>query len=261
MQSRDKIIRFYKGTSGEEIVGKILDTAEIANKTRKYRITDFMDPYGAEIAEVVSAHFPELQVAFDGGYFGAERQCAIFIHEDFTAEPIVPLNVIKATWNEKFARLSHRDVLGAITGLGIDRNQIGDLLVSLGQVKIICTAKIAPFLLNNLQYIGSTSVSCCEDTLDSIAPKEERCKEITSTAASMRLDAIAAIGYSTSRSKMAAVIEADRVKVNWQPAKSSSQMLKEGDIISIRGRGRVEIVSVNGKSKKGRTIVTLKRYI
>lgn len=261
MADRDKIIRYYKGTEGEEVVVKLLNSVEAVNKSRKYRISDFLDPFGQEIAETVAAQYPGIRVDFNGGYIGAERQCACFIHEDFAGEPIYNLACVEAQWNDKFYRLSHRDVLGSLMGLGIKRETIGDLLISLGQVKIICTDKIADFIKDNLVKIGNAAVSCSLGDLAGIAPKEERCKEITSTVASLRIDAIAAAGFGTSRSKMASLIEADKLKLNWQAVKSSSQTVKEGDIISTRGRGRLEIAQINGTTKKGRTVVVLKRYI
>lgn len=261
MADREKIIRFYKGTEGEEIVIKLVDAAEAVNKTRKFRTTDFLDPYGCEIAETVAAQYEGISVNFSGGYIGAERQCACFVHEDFMGKPAYNIAVIKATWNDKFYRLSHRDVLGSLMGLGINRNQVGDLLVTLGCVKIICTQKMADFILQNLVKIGSANVSCELDDLAAIAPKEERCKEITSTVASLRIDSIAASGFGSSRSKMANNIETDKLKLNWQSVKSASQAVKQGDIISIRGRGRLEVAEIRGKTKKGRTVVVLKRYI
>ncbi len=261
MAEREKIIRFYKGTEGEEIVIKLVDAAEAVNKTRKFRTTDFLDPYGCEIAETVAANYDDIKVDFNGGYIGAERQCACFVHEDFKGTPSFSISVIKASWNDKFYRLSHRDVLGALMGLGIKREQIGDLLITMGMVKIICTAKMADFILQNLTQIGAAHVSCEIDSLDSIAPREEHCKEITSTVASLRIDSIAAAGFGSSRSKMAANIDTDKLKINWQSVKSASQAVKEGDIISIRGRGRLEVAEIRGKTKKGRTVVLLKRYI
>lgn len=77
----------------------------------------------------------------------------------------------------------------------------------------------------------------------------------------MRLDVVAAAGFGVSRSKMAEDIQIDKVKVNWQEAKSSSQSVKAGDIISMRGRGRVEVCEVFGQTKKGRTSVLLKRFM
>ena len=97
--------------------------------------------------------------------------------------------------------------------------------------------------------------------LDSIVPREERCKEISATVASLRVDSIAAAGFGTSRSRAAADIEADKLKLNWQSVKNVSQAVKEGDVISLRGRGRLEVAEVRGQTKKGRVGVLLKRYL
>ena len=120
---------------------------------------------------------------------------------------------------------------------------------------------MVPYFLENLKDIGSAGVTVTEDDLAAIAPKEERCKEIRATVASLRIDSIAASGFGSSRSRAAADIAADKMKLNWQPVKSASQTVKEGDIISMRGRGRLEVAEVRGQTKKGRTVVVLKRYI
>ena len=91
--------------------------------------------------------------------------------------------------------------------------------------------------------------------------KEERVKDIRATVASLRLDILAAAGFGLSRTKMAEEIEAQRVKVNWKENDSPAAHLKQGDIVSMRGRGRMEVVTVGGQTKKGRTVVELKRYI
>ena len=261
MADREKIIRFYKGTDGEEYAARLVDNAEAVNKTRKFRTSDFLDPYGQEIAETVAANYDSIHVEFEGGYSGAERQCAVFIHDDFPGKPAFDIKVICVSWNDKFYHISHRDVLGALMGLGIDRRNIGDLLIDSGNAKIICTDKISDFIINNLTAVGSATVSCKYDDLADIPAREERCREISATVASLRIDSIAAAGYGSSRSKMTSDISADKLKLNWQPVKNPSQTVKEGDIISMRGRGRLEVYQIRGKTKKGRTGILLKRYI
>lgn len=261
MTEKEKIIRYYKGTNEEEVALHLIGIVEAVNKNRKYRLSNFLDPLGQEIAEIIKNHYPDIKLDFSGGFIGAERQVAIFCHEDFLGEAIKNISCVKITWNDKFNRPTHRDILGAIMGLGIKREMIGDILISLGQSKILCLDTMADFLINNLTKVGSTQVSCEKDTLDSIMPKEEKIKEITSTVASLRLDSVAATGYGTSRSKMSTLIGQDKVKVNWQSAKSSSQNIKLGDMISIRGRGRLEVAEVRGTTKKGRYVIVLKRYI
>lgn len=258
---KEKILRFYRGTEGEEVAVKLADLAEQALRSQKFRLSGFLDPYGQEIAETVRANFPGLRVDFFGGYRGAERQRAMFLDASFGGKPSYELAVIKATWNGQFTRLSHRDVLGSLMGLGVERDCIGDIIATGSFAKIIVDGKMVEYLLANLARIGSTGVSCELDDLSSIAPREERCKEIKATVASLRVDSIAAAGFGSSRSRAAADIAADKLRLNWQPVKNASQTVKEGDVLSMRGRGRVEVAEVGGQTKKGRTAVLLKRYL
>lgn len=259
--AREKIIRFYKGTEGEETAVRLVDLAGQALKNHKYRLSGFLDPYGQEIAETIAASMDGIHVEFDGGYAGAERQRAAFVHEDFAGTPVFEIAVVKAEWNGQFTRLSHRDVLGSLMSLGVERECFGDIIATSGFAKILTDKKMAEYLLENLSRIGEAGVTCMLDDLGSIAPKEERCKEIRATVASLRVDSIAAAGFGSSRSRAAADIEQDKLKLNWQPVKQASQTVKEGDVLSMRGRGRLEVAEVRGQTKKGRTSVVLKRYL
>lgn len=260
-EQKEKLIRFYKGTEGEEIVIRLVDLAENVQRTQKFRLSEFLDPFGQEIAETVAANYGSIRLDFAGGYQGAERNRALLIHEDFAGTPTgFDIDCIRATWNGQFARLSHRDVLGSLMGLGIERGTIGDLLVTNDAARIICDSKMAEYLLANLTQIGPVGVKVERVALEDIPAKEERVKEIRATVASLRIDAIAASGYGCSRSRAAADIAADKLKLNWQAVKGASQSIKEGDIISMRGRGRLEVAEIRGTTKKGRTVVVLKRY-
>ena len=261
MSNRDKILRYYHGTEGEEVAIHLIEAAEQAVKTGKFRRTAFLDPYGQEIAEVIAANYPELTVSFDGGYMGAERQRAIYRDRTFDVDVPWEISVVKASWGGGFYHLTHRDSLGALRGLGMDRSVQGDFSIREGEVKIICDEKMVDFLLREVVQIGAVKVTCERDALEHIPPKEERVKEIRATVASLRVDSIAAVGFGMSRSRAASDIEADKLKLNWQSVKGSSQAVKVGDVLSMRGRGRLEIVEITGTTKKGRTGVYLKRYI
>lgn len=261
MTNREKILRYYKGTEGEETAIKLVDAAEQAMRTQKFRRTGFLDPYGKEIAQVVAANYDGLQVSFSGGYQGAERQRALFCHEDFPVATSWEIAVVRAEWNDVYEHLSHRDVLGALMGLGLERETLGDIFITAGNARILVDEKIAPVLLTDCHEIGAAHVQCVLDDLTAIAPKKERCKEIRATVASLRADSIAAAGFGMSRSRAAADIAAEKLKINWQTAKGASQAIKEGDVLSLRGRGRLEVAEVRGQTKKGRTSVFLKRYL
>ncbi len=259
--AREKLARFYRGTEGEAVAVRLIDLAEQAVRSRKFRVSDFLDPFGMEIAETVAANFDGISVTFDGGYPGAERQRAAFVHQDFGGAPSFDVAVVRAEWPAEFARLTHRDVLGALMGLGVERDAIGDILVSSGVARVLTGAKMAEFLLTEWSSIGAARVRVEADSAEAIAPREERTKEISATVASLRADSVAAAGFGVSRSRAASDIEAEKLKLNWQPVKSAAQTVKEGDVLSMRGRGRVEVVEVRGKTKKGRIGVSLRRYL
>ena len=261
MDAKEKIIRYYKGTEAEKSAVKLVDFATQALKNRKYKLSGFLSPFEQETAGTIANSLGGLKVEFDGGFFGAERQRAAFCHEDFEGTPVFEISVIKAEWNGEFARIGHRDILGSILGLGIDREVVGDIIATKDFARIIVDKKMVDYFFANLNKIGNVSVKVEIDELENIAPKEERVKEIKSTVASLRIDSIVAAGFGMSRSKAAAEISAEKVQLNWQTAKNSSQSIKAGDILSMRGRGRLEVSEITGQTKKGRIGVLLKRYL
>lgn len=258
--SREKIIRYYKGTEGEQTAVKLVDFAEQALKNSKYKLSGFLTPFEQEMANTIANSLGDLHVEFDGGFIGAERQRAAFCHTDFAGTPAFEIAVIKAEWNGEFARLSHRDVLGSILSLGVNREIVGDIIATKEFAKILVDKKLADYFVANLKRIGDCGVETSLDELSSIEPKEERVKEISATVASLRADSIAAAGFGMSRSKMAAEIDAEKIKLNWQTLKNAAQSVKQGDILSMRGRGRLEVAEIRGQTKKGRIGVLLKRF-
>jgi len=261
MSDREKILRYYRSSGDGDLAAKLLDLAEGALRNRKYKVSDFLDPYGYSIAETIAAHYDRLELLAEGGYSGSERQKAAFVTEDFLGKVDFAITALSATWDFRYYHISHRDVLGALMGIGIKRDVIGDIIMTGEGCQIIVDAPMVEFIVRNLTMIGAAMVNICEISLSEIAPREEKVKEIRTTIASLRLDVVAAAGFGTSRSRMASEIAADKIKVNWQDAKNSSQTIRAGDIISMRGRGRVEVCEVLGQTKKGRISVLLKRFI
>lgn len=258
---REKIIRYYKASGNDDIAVRLVDLVEIVLKNRKYKISEFLDPFAFTIAETVAIHYENVRLVADGGYQGAERVKAGFVNTDFLGEVNFGIKAIIVKWDKRFYQLSHRDVLGAIMGLGIKRESFGDIIMIPDGCQLLVDETMSDYILQNLVEIGAAKVSCSEISLSEVAPREERVKEIRTTIASLRLDVVAAAGFGVSRSRMAEEIAAQKVKLNWQDAKNSSQAVKAGDIISMRGRGRVEVTEVLGETKKGRISILLKRFI
>ncbi len=261
MSDREKILRYYRASGEDQTAAKLLDAAEWVLRSRKYKVLDFYDPYGYSIAETVAAHFGQIEILSSGGYSGAERQRVAFIHPEFRGQADFMLAALQFSWDARYYHLGHRDVLGAVLGLGIKRELIGDIMMLGDRAQMVVDTSIAQYVQANITQIGAAAITAEFIELSEIAPREEKVKEIKTTVASLRLDVIAAAGFGVSRSKMADEIAADKIKVNWQQVKSSSQTLKQGDVISMRGRGRVEVYEVVGQTKKGRTSIFLKRFI
>ncbi|MBC8014848.1 MAG: RNA-binding protein [Sporomusaceae bacterium] len=261
MSEREKILRYYRGSGDGDLAARLLDLAENAQRNPRYKVSEFLDPYGYSIAETVAAHCSNLELISNGGYPGAERVKAIFVNKEFRGTPDLDAEALAVKWDERYYQLTHRDVLGALMGLGIKREIIGDIIMCGPGCQIIIDASLASFVSQNFNVIGAAPVLVSSLSLSDIAPREEKMKEIKTTVSALRLDVVAAAGFGTSRTTMSDEIGIGKLKVNWQDAKNSAQSIKAGDIISMRGRGRVEVCEVLGQTKKGRVSILLKRFM
>lgn len=194
-----------------------------------------------------------------GGYDGAERCVAAFGSGCNEAE--FPIAIIKAEpAAPKFAdKLSHRDFLGSLMGLGIKREVLGDIVIADNIGYIFCLANIAQYIINSLDKVKHTNVKCTlaselPDTAKSLPEDEEI------NAASERLDVLAAAVYRLSRSEVKEFFVNRRVYVNSRMCENFSYIPKEGDVISVRGKGRFIYCGVLGKTRKGRLICNVKIY-
>lgn len=261
MSEREKILRYYRGSDDGDLAARLLDLAEATGRNRKYKVSEFLDPYGYSIAETIGAHYSSLKLVGDGGYRGAERVKVIFAHEEFRGTPDLAVEAFSVKWDERYYELTHRDVLGALMGLGIKREIVGDIIMCGHGCQIIVDKSLISFVMENLKTVGAAAVIVSPLSLAEIAPREEKVKEIKTTVSALRLDVVAAAGFGTSRTTMSDEIEVGKLKLNWQDAKNSAKSVKVGDIISMRGRGRVEVCEVLGQTKKGRVSILLKRFI
>ena len=252
MADTSKLIRYFEASGSGEEARRMLDLAEQVVKGKPYRVCDFTSPAGLVIADAIKAAYPELLVQSYGGYEGAERIRIAFVDSHFQGTVDMGIVPLKVSWDPRFRLLNHRDVLGSLMGLGIDRSKFGDIIMGQGGAQL---------LVDSFTKIAMVAVSVTPMELDEIAPKEEKIKEVRTTVASLRLDAVASSGFSVSRTKLVSAVNAGLLQVNWQPAKGPSQEVKEGDIISMRGRGRMKVEAITGTSRKGRIGVYLKRFM
>ncbi len=199
-----------------------------------------------------------------GGYESAERQMIAFIPDAFCCEinELYPITVLKIIpLNKKFSdSLTHRDFLGALINLGIDRSKLGDILVKENEAFIFCNEKLAGFLIEQITRIKHTSVRAIETKLGDFhfEPEFKMMKGSISTA---RIDSVLTICCGTSRSEAVEYIMSKKVFINGRLIEANSITLKNGDVISVRGIGKFIYTGVLSETKKGRVYIELKKYI
>jgi len=223
--------------------------------------TDFLNLNEQTIFQSISGTLPPVRYVLAGGSSASERKVVCFLPSYEEEVTDMPFDCVKISpLNKKFAEaLTHRDFLGAIMNLGIERSTIGDIVIKESDAYVFVLKKMSRYLTENLTTIRKTSVQAevCEAAGDLLEPEYE---EITGTVSSLRLDSIVALAGRLSRTKAAMYIESEKVFINGQTVLSPSRNLKEGEILSIRGIGKFLFSEAGGQTKKGRTVVTLLKY-
>ncbi|MDY6029567.1 MAG: YlmH/Sll1252 family protein [Acidaminococcaceae bacterium] len=261
MADREKILRYFRAGGDEQLASRLLDLADSAVKTRKFKVSEFLDPHAANVAEIIAANYDNLEMVKNGGFTNAERVKAAFVSEEFLGRPDFGFVCFLLSWDKRYYDISHRDILGAFTGCGCKREMLGDIVFVPEGAQIVVENNLQSYLLANFTTVGNAPISLSELSPDELQQKEEKVKLINATVADLRLDAVAAAGYGVSRSHMSEEIKSMNVKLNWKEVRKPAQAVAVGDIISYRGRGRVEVEEVRGTTKKGRISITLKRFI
>ena len=203
----------------------------------------------------------ELTPVFFGGYEDAERKIAFFLPDyiEPSAESLSDsLRAVCAV--SPFASLSHRDYLGALMNIGIERECIGDILFFDGKCYFFLTPAVAPHVLSSLVRVGREGVSLTEVPLNSLPSFVKDVKEITFTVQSMRADAVIAGIFRISRSLCQDLFPKGDISINYFPCMDRDFPVSEGDILSLRHHGKAKILKADGRSRKGRIFVTAGIY-
>lgn len=241
----------------EELVSRSLDTWEV-------QTTKFLSPLVWTAALEKSKPMADVKMVAVGGYPNAERRVIVVGREEAmygteeTFSSAVAAMEIKG--NFMFDKASHPDFLGAALGTGIERWNIGDILVNGEEgATIVCLESIVDHLSGTLVQVRSVPVTTRRIDWDQVRIPDARVKELKSVEASLRIDAVASAGFGMSRSKVADGVKDGSVKMNWQTVKKPSVIVEPGSKITLRGKGRLEIESIE-QTSKGKFLVTMKRH-
>ncbi len=199
---------------------------------------------------------------FRGGMETAERRIALFLPYYMSGEDVDEEEYISAfEVTARFSDLSHRDYLGAILGLGVKREYVGDIIVADEKAYFFCLPSVAQHIALNLDKVGRYGVKTERIACGSVPEPERRTREVEFTVKSMRLDAVAAGIFGTSRASMSETIVSGFVSLNYEVCLRTDCGVSVGDVISVRGRGKSVIVSSGGTSRKGRVFVKAEIYL
>jgi len=248
-----KIENPFKDAEDKLLFAKVLDKYTAAAKSYSTTHTDFLDAARcANFMQVLTKH-SDITITTYGGYENAERKMIIFNNDDIDVTThIIPIAI---TYNEKFSKApTHRDYLGAVLGLGLGRGKIGDIRMAAGQsgATLYAVEDVAYFIAEHLTQVGRVAVKA--KTHQELDGQESTGVTKRVTVPSMRLDAVLGAAFNLSRGKAAALIDAEKVFVNWQIAKKT-YTIEPGETITVRGMGRATIDSQGGNTKKDRIVL------
>ena len=206
---------------------------------------------------------PEGLHAF-GGYEDAERKMLVYLPDYLEKNTLYgedsPLVCLEGTFFQG-DELSHRDILGALMGAGIQRETVGDILVEKGRCLFFTTQEMAPYILDNLRSAGRTVLHLKPVPLENLPLPEPEFQEIRDTLSSLRLDSVISSGFRIGRSLAADYIRSGKAAIDGLPCEKPDKLVSEGSKISVRGLGKVRLYRVNGKTKKDRISITIQKYV
>lgn len=252
--------RLSRSAEERQLLARVWDKADSARRGAPAS-TPFLTGSQQEAAARLIAALGHPRHLFSGGYPAAERKVCAFLpewqeEEDWES----PFSALRCSWRSG-EKLTHRDFLGAVLGAGIEREKLGDILVGKDSCDLLVFTELVPYLKQNLTEAGRAKLHVEEIPLSQLSLPEKTVKIIHDTVNTPRLDAVFSSGFSLSRGRAAQVIAAGRVEVNHIPCLKGDKLVAQGDVLTCRGLGKCVVTELGGQSKKGRTILTIERYL
>ncbi len=240
-----------------------MDLSKRSYNNNTFEFSDFLtvaeqDEFAARKKDFAGSRF-----SLFGGYELAERRMVRFgDEEEFGYNVDFPISCIEISpVSEKFASsCSHRDFLGALMSLGLERRIFGDIIVKEKTAYLFCQERFSSFVCENLVSVGRNQVHCevCVFPEEKVEKERER---IAIQVNSPRADAVAAKVCRLSRGAVLPLFAQKHVILNGQTLENKDRILKEGDIFSIRGYGKFVVGETTGQSKKGKDNLNIYKYV
>lgn len=234
--------------------------------SQQYRLThtNFLDLRQRSLVErlcrEMSRGNPEVRCVFYGGYEDAERTLAVFL-PDYAEITDCPLSVIRIRTAPGERKLTHRDYLGSLLGLGLKREMTGDILTTDDGADIIILNEIKDFVLFNYDKAGRTALKPESVPIGELCIPNRKTVLVKDTVASLRLDNVISAAFSLSRAKAAEAIRSGSVFVNSMQSEKSDMQVEEGSKLVLRGKGKAYLREIGGRTRKDRIVIVIEKYV
>ncbi|WP_416151028.1 RNA-binding protein [Salipaludibacillus sp. HK11] len=239
-------------------VDQVVDWKSLVELEYRSKITDFLDPRQQKMLLSLIGNSDEVNVSFWGGHESAERKRAL-LYPDYLTPKKDDFQVcaFELHYPSKFVTIEHPQILGSLMSIGMKRDKFGDILSKEGRFQIIMSQEVADYILVNFQSVGKAKIELEPIPDDQVIEQVKMLEESFVTVSSMRLDTVISEAFRISRSKVKPQIVSESVKVNWKVVVDPSYQLEEGDVLSMKGQGRCELMEKNGETKKGKQRLVL----
>lgn len=261
MKDFEKYYNFIKDEETKKSVKKIKDKAVYVSKNFVPAITDFINPFVARTSLPIINEYG-LNFELFPSYEHSERKILIllpqFCDKINYSEYITGLRIKNKS---KFKILEHKDYLGSLMSLGIDRSKTGDIYVYDDYADIIVQNDISDYIIYNLDKIAKNKIEVEKISIEEINFKEQEHVIINITSSSMRLDNIIKHITNKSRDTASSIIKSKDVKINYQITDKVTTEVEIDDLVSIRKHGRYKISKHLGITKSGKNKIEIKHYV
>ena len=254
-----------------ELYARLDDHIRAADKG-ELAVTDFLTPRELHYAEAYLKRQGVRFITF-GGYDDAERKKVYILPEymDGVTDAAelsdyghgTGIGAVSVT-TAGYRRLCHRDYLGSVLGLGLERQTLGDIFVygdGGERAVIFCNKRLEAFLEGELLWVAREKVRCKAVEPCEVEIPERRLAPINDTVASARVDCVVSALCSLSRDKARGAVEAGLVEVDFEPEERPDKAIVAPCTVSVRGHGRFRVRSVEDKTKKGRYRLVAEKYL
>lgn len=242
-----------------DLIRRLEDLSSRCARSGSVTSTPFLTPAEQVTAMQWMKHRCECETLLFGGHPTCERKVLFFLPEwmeDFSPDGFLAAIRLEAA----FGTPGHRDYMGALLGMGVRRDVVGDIWVDGQSATVFCSPGVAEHLAS-IEQAGRVSLKAKVIPLSEVVPPVFQRKPVSFTVQSPRLDAVCADLFRISRENAAKLIKLGAAAVNYLPCMKPDASVKEGDVISLKGSGKAQITSVGGQSRKGRLYVHAEVYV